>query len=139
MMEELIWLIYPYSVVVILAMGFIWRVDEHAVENDGMEKRNVIVSYALRILILLFTGTGIAIFAFGHLGTESKYLGKWIVSLVKFQPDSTLIVHTHLLVKLNLLTLLSFMLTLSFSDKMYHLHPMSWLPRRQRMIISNIK
>lgn len=118
MLHILLWLIYPYSVVVIVGMALIWRINVPGEEHEGrapISGRNGLLKRLVLGLVALCLITGIGVVLFYSFADEPEKLFIWVTSLLSFRPDLDLIRGISLLSRTHLLLLITLLLLLSLS------------------------
>lgn len=119
MIHLMIWLIYPYVVIAILAMGLLWQNDpikdssEDVTETIRISKS---VKFTLKSLIVLCVFSGAAIFFVYGMSNEPKQLLYWVISLITLQPKTDIVLNISLLSQIHIMLLFTFVLVLSFTS-----------------------
>lgn len=123
----LLWMIYPYMVVVIFAMGIVWNCDttELFQNNIKLKRKSSAFRKTVKGLMFLSIATGIAILFFYGLDKDSIRLFQWLVSLVSLRPNMELISNLSVLSRMHIILVLTCFLMLSFTKYInYMLHPL---------------
>lgn len=135
----LLWMIYPYMVVVIFAMGIVWNCDttELFQNNNKLNRKSSAFRKTVKGLMFLSIASGIAILLFYGIEKDSIRLFQWLVSLVSLRPDMELISNLSVLSRMHIILVLTFLLMLSFTKYInYMLHPLFHY-RKQSVKISH--
>lgn len=120
MVPVFLWIVYPYSVAAIVAMGLVWQYD--ASRDEGKRsKAGRFLLVIVKILMAVSTATGIAILFSNSLAHEPLLLLRWIVSLVQLQPDLSLVLDVSILSKIHFVAVFLFLLSLAFTKEIYYL------------------
>ncbi len=120
MVPVFLWIVYPYSVAAIVAMGLVWQYD--ASRDEGKRsKSGRFLLVIVKILMAVSTATGIAILFSNSLAHEPLLLLRWIVSLVQLQPDLSLVLDVSILSKIHFVAVFLFLLSLAFTKEIYYL------------------
>lgn len=117
LLQIFLWLIYPYVVVAIVGMGWIWRVDTKNNDDEkvSFKKRSLFLNRIIISLMFLSFSTGVGVILFNSITNEPEKLFHWVKSLVYLEPDMDLIRSTSFLSRTHFILLLTFLLLLSFS------------------------
>jgi nitrate reductase gamma subunit len=117
LLQIFLWLIYPYVVVAIVGMGWIWRVDTQTNDDEkvSFKKRSLFLNRTIISLMFLSFSTGVGVILFNSITNEPEKLFHWVKSLVYLEPDLDLIRSTSFLSRTHFILLLTFLLLLSFS------------------------
>lgn len=132
LLQVMLWLVYPYAVVAILGMGFIWKAntpieqEERGVLRLGYKFLN---RTTIGLMILSFA-SGIAVIMFNGIANESVKLYHWVMSLVYLDPDMDLIRSISFLSRTHFLLLLTFLVLLPFSKYIRYLWPPRYMTKR---------
>lgn len=117
MLHVVLWLIYPYTIMVILGMGLVWQYDIAQVLEDA--DVNLKTSQFLRKTITGLMGlsfiTGIAVIFSSSMPNDPENLFNWFLSLVRFNPDINVIMNISILSQVHLFLVLTLLLLLSFT------------------------
>jgi nitrate reductase gamma subunit len=116
-MYQMLWIVFPYTVMAIVGMGLIWQLQT---PNGGKEKSTSerILTGSLKWLLVLCTLTGLVVI---HLYDEIAQLFLWFLSFIQLQPDMSLIKDISFLSQVHIVIIFLFLLSLSFSNKIYYL------------------
>ena len=118
--KMLLWIVLPYMVAAILAMGMIWRYDA-AGSSKTTSFTQKILSRSIICLLGLCTATGLGMI---HFSEDFSRLLDWLISLLQFRPDMNLIEGATLLSQFHVIILMVFVLALAFTNNMgYILKP----------------
>ncbi|WP_059173002.1 respiratory nitrate reductase subunit gamma [Bacillus sp. FJAT-27445] len=109
------WLVYPYTVAAVLAMGIVWQYDTPDQFEEMQLKSGVILNRIVKVLWLLTTLTGIGLMIFYRATDELKNMVEWLISFLHFNPDMGLLKHASALLQVHLLLLFTFLLFFSFT------------------------
>lgn len=126
MFQTLLWMIYPYMVAVIFAMGIVWNCDttELFQNNIKLNRKSNVYRKTVKGLMLLSIATGISILIFNGFEKDSIHLFQWLVSLLSLRPDMELIYKLSILSRMHIILVLTCLLMLSFTKYInYILHP----------------
>lgn len=132
----MIWLIYPYGVIAILAMGLLWQNDPiKGSPPDGSEtmRFSKSIKITLRCLIFLCVFSGVAIIFIYGMSNEPKQLLNWVISLVTLQPNTDIILSISLLSQIHVVLLFTFVLVLSFTSHVKYIIKPHLFVRNLRM------
>lgn len=117
MLHVVLWLIYPYTIMVILGMGLVWQYDIAQVLEDA--DVNLKTSQFLRKTITGLMGlsfiTGIVVIFSSSMPNDPENLFNWFLSLVRFNPDINVIMNISILSQVHLFLVLTLLLLLSFT------------------------
>jgi nitrate reductase gamma subunit len=123
MLHVVLWLIYPYTIMVILGMGIVWQYDIAKVLEDA--DANLKTSHYLRktitSLMCLSFITGIAVIFSTSMPNDPENLFNWFVSLLRFNPDMNVIMNISILSQIHLFLVLTLLLLLSFTKYISYL------------------
>ncbi|CAM3659772.1 respiratory nitrate reductase subunit gamma [Mesobacillus zeae] len=121
--QVLLWIVFPYSVGAIVAMGMIWQQDipKDAEEAVGYTIQGKVLVFSVKLLLLLSSISGLAIIFIFGLTDEPVQLLRWLLSMLQFQPDIDLVKNISLLSRAHLITAFLFLLLLAFTNKISYL------------------
>jgi nitrate reductase gamma subunit len=116
-MYQMVWIVFPYTVLAIVGMGLIWQLET---PSGGKAKSTSerFLTGSLRWLLVLCTLTGLVVI---HLYDEIAQLFLWFLSFIQFQPDMSLIENISLLSQMHIVIVFLFLLSLAFSNKICYL------------------
>lgn len=120
MVQILLWIVYPYSVAAIVGMGLVWQYDS-AGDDDAESKASRYLACTVKALMVLSTGTGIAITLSGSVSNEPLLLLRLLISLAQLQPDMELVMNMSILSKVHFIFVLLFLLSMAFTKEIYYL------------------
>ncbi|MBM4764226.1 hypothetical protein GNT69_18340 [Bacillus sp. B15-48] len=112
MYEILLWVVFPYTVLAIVGMGLIWHR-----QNSCGSKGQRLLTGVINSLFILSTVSGLAMIYFSN---EYAQFFLWLISLIKLNPDMSLITTISVLPKVHFLITLFFLLGLAFSNKIVY-------------------
>lgn len=122
MMKVFIWLVYPYLVLAIFGMGFIWQVNIPVFTTSEEYRKNQLIhkffNRFLMILLILSFITGICVFIFYHVTNEPILIFHWVKSLVFLDPELEIIESISPLSRTHLILFSTFICLFAFSNKM---------------------
>ncbi|ESU32636.1 hypothetical protein G3A_10465 [Bacillus sp. 17376] len=120
MLQIFLWIVYPYSVAAIVAMGLVWQYD--ASREDGTRsKAGRFLLVVVKTLMAASTATGIAIVLSTSIAYEPVLLFRWLISLAQLQPDMSLVTDVSILSKVHFIIVFLFLLSLAFTKEIYYL------------------
>lgn len=120
MLQIFLWIVYPYSVAAIVAMGLVWQYD--ASREDGTRsKAGTFLLVVVKTLMVASTATGIAIVMSTSIAYEPVLLFRWLISLAQLQPDMSLVTDVSILSKVHFIIVFLFLLSLAFTKEIYYL------------------
>jgi nitrate reductase gamma subunit len=123
MLHVVLWLIYPYTIMVIIGMSLVWQYDIAKVLEDA--DVNLKTSQALRkaitSLLCLSSITGIAVLFSSSMPNDPEHLFDWLLSLLQFHPDLSVIMNISILSQVHLFLVLTLLLLLSFTKYISYL------------------
>jgi nitrate reductase gamma subunit len=120
MLQIFLWIVYPYTVTAIVAMGIVWQYDA-AREEGTASKASRLLVYVVRGLMVASTATGILIVLSSSIANEPVQLLKWLISLAQLKPDLNLVLNISILSKLHYIIVFLFLLSLAFTKEIYYL------------------
>lgn len=120
MLPVFLWIVYPYTVAAIVAMGLVWQYDTSS-EEGATTKVGRFLIWVVKGLMLLSTATGIAIVLSSSISNEPVQLLRWLLSLVQLQPDMNLVMNISILSKVHFIIVFLFLLSLAFTKEIYYL------------------
>jgi nitrate reductase gamma subunit len=120
MLQIFLWIVYPYSVVAILAMGLVWQYDASR-EEGSRSKAGRLLLVVVKTLMAASTATGIAIVLSSSIAYEPVLLLRWLISLAQLQPDMSLVMDVSILSKVHFIIVFLFLLSLAFTKEIYYL------------------
>ncbi|RSD29371.1 respiratory nitrate reductase subunit gamma [Mesobacillus subterraneus] len=120
MLQVFMWIVFPYTVAAIVAMGIVWRYDAAGEEAAASTSGKILV-YVVKGLMAASTATGIVIVLSSKISDEPILLLKWLVSLAQLEPDLTLILDISILSKVHFIVVFLFLLSLAFTKEFYYL------------------
>ena len=120
MLQIFLWIVYPYTVAAIVAMGIVWQYDATREEGTTSKASRLLV-YVVRGLMAASTATGILIVLSSSIANEPVQLLKWLISLAQLKPDLNLVLNISILSKLHYIIVFLFLLSLAFTKEIYYL------------------
>ncbi len=116
-MYQMLWIVFPYTVVAIVGMGLIWQLDTPGgvKANSAVEK---FLTGSLKGLLILCTVSGLVVI---HFYNEVTQLFLWFLSFIQLQPDMSLIENISFLSQMHIVVVFLFLLGLAFSNKISYL------------------
>lgn len=120
MLHIFLWIVYPYSVVAIVAMGLVWQYDASREEGTRSKAGRLLLGI-VKILMAASTATGIAIVLSSSIANEPVLLLRWLISLAQLQPDMSLVMDVSILSKVHFIVVFLFLLSLAFTKEIYYL------------------
>jgi nitrate reductase gamma subunit len=120
MLQIFLWIVYPYSVVAIVAMGLVWQYDASR-EEGTCSKAGRFLLVVVKTLMVASTATGIAIVLSSSIAYEPVLLFRWLISLAQLQPDMSLVTDVSILSKVHFIVVFLFLLSLAFTKEIYYL------------------
>lgn len=119
MLQVFLWIVFPYTVAAIVAMGLVWQYDSSCVEG-AKTKAGQFLLYVVRGLMFISTATGISIVLTGSISNEPVQLLRWLLSLAQLQPDMDLILDISILSTVHFIVVFLFLLSLAFTKEIYY-------------------
>ena len=120
MLQIFLWIVYPYSVAAIVAMGLVWQYDA-SIEEGTHSKAGRLLLVVGKTLMAASTATGIAIVLSSSIANEPVLLFRWLISLAQLQPDMSLVMDVSILSKVHFIIVFLFLLSLAFTKEIYYL------------------
>jgi nitrate reductase gamma subunit len=120
MLQIFLWIVYPYTVAAIVAMGIVWQYDATREEGTTSKASRLLV-YVVRGLMAASTATGILIVLSSSIANEPVQLLKWLISLAQLKPDLNLVLNISILSKVHYIIVFLFLLSLAFTKEIYYL------------------
>ena len=120
MLQIFLWIVYPYTVTAIVAMGIVWQYDATREEGTASKASRLLV-YVVRGLMVASTATGIVIVLSSSIANEPVQLLKWLISLAQLKPDLNLVLNISILSKVHYIIVFLFLLSLAFTKEIYYL------------------
>ncbi|MBS8263056.1 hypothetical protein DYI25_01240 [Mesobacillus boroniphilus] len=120
MLQIFLWIVYPYSVAAIVAMGLVWQYDASR-EEGTRSKAGRLLLVVVKTLMAASTATGIAIVLSSSIANEPVLLLRWLISLAQLQPDMSLVTDVSILSKVHFIVVFLFLLSLAFTKEIYYL------------------
>lgn len=120
MLHIFLWIVYPYSVVAIVAMGLVWQYDASR-EEGTRSKAGRLLQGVVKTLMAASTATGLAIVLSSSIAYEPVLLLRWLISLAQLQPDLSLVTDVSILSKVHFIVVFLFLLSLAFTKEIYYL------------------
>ncbi|WLR57711.1 respiratory nitrate reductase subunit gamma [Mesobacillus subterraneus] len=120
MLQIFLWIVYPYTVAAIVAMGLVWQYDESR-EEETRSKAGSFLLVVVKTLMVASTATGIAIVLSSSIAYEPVLLFRWLISLAQLQPDMSLVTDVSILSKVHFIIVFLFLLSLAFTKEIYYL------------------
>jgi nitrate reductase gamma subunit len=120
LVQLFLWIVYPYSVAVIMAMALVWHYDSDS-DDRAATRASRYLSCTVKALMLLSTGTGISIFLSGSISDEPVQLLRLMVSSAQLQPEMGLVLDISILSKVHFFLVFLFLLSLAFTKEFYYL------------------
>lgn len=120
MLHIFLWIVYPYSVVAIVAMGLVWQYDASREEGTRSKAGRLLLG-VVKILMAASTATGFAIVLSSSIAYEPVLLFRWLISLAQLQPDMSLVTDVSILSKVHFIVVFLFLLSLAFTKEIYYL------------------
>lgn len=120
MLQIFLWIVYPYSVAAIVAMGLVWQYDASR-EEGTRSKAGRLLLVIVKTLMAASTATGIAIVLSSSIANEPVLLLRWLISLAQLQPDMSLVTDVSILSKVHFIFVFLFLLSLAFTKEIYYL------------------
>ncbi|GAM15697.1 respiratory nitrate reductase subunit gamma [Mesobacillus selenatarsenatis] len=120
MLQIFLWIVYPYSVAAIVAMGLVWQYDASR-EEGTRSKAGRFLLVVVKTLMVASTATGIAIVLSSSIAYEPVLLFRWLISLAQLQPDMSLVMEVSILSKVHFIVVFLFLLSLAFTKEIYYL------------------
>lgn len=119
MLQVFLWIVFPYTVAAIVAMGLVWQYDSSCVEGSNT-KAGQFLLYVVRGLMFISTATGVSIVLTGSISNEPVQLLRWLLSLAQLQPDMDLILDISILSTVHFIVVFLFLLSLAFTKEIYY-------------------
>lgn len=120
MLQIFLWIVYPYSVAAIVAMGLVWQYDASR-EEGTRSKAGRFLLVIVKTLMAASTATGMAIVFSSSIAYEPVLLFRWLISLAQLQPDMSLVMDVSILSKVHFIIVFLFLLSLAFTKEIYYL------------------
>lgn len=120
MLQIFLWIVYPYSVAAIVAMGLVWQYDASR-EEGTRSKAGRLLLVIVKTLMAASIATGIAIVLSSSIANEPVLLLRWLISLAQLQPDMSLVTDVSILSKMHFIFVFLFLLSLAFTKEIYYL------------------
>jgi nitrate reductase gamma subunit len=120
MLQMFLWIVYPYTVAAIVAMGLVWQYDASRYESAST-KTERLLTIIVKGLMIISTATGIAIVLSSNISNEPVRLLRWLLSLAQLQPDMDLILNISILSKVHFIVVFLFLLGLAFTNEIAYL------------------
>ena len=120
MLQIFLWIVYPYSVAAIVAMGIVWQYDASR-EEGSRSKAGRLLLVVVKTLMAASTATGIAIVLSSSIANEPVLLLRWLISLAQLQPDMSLVMDVSILSKVHFIIVFLFLLSLAFTKEIYYI------------------
>jgi nitrate reductase gamma subunit len=120
MLQIFLWIVYPYSVAAIVAMGLVWQYDASR-EEGTRSKAGRFLLVVVKTLMAASTATGMAIVFSSSIAYEPVLLFRWLISLAQLQPDMSLVMDVSILSKVHFIIVFLFLLSLAFTKEIYYL------------------
>lgn len=123
MLHVVLWLIYPYTIMVILGMGLVWQYDIAKVLEDAdvnLKTSHFLRSTITSLMCLSFI-TGLAVIFSTSMPNDPENLFNWFMSLLRFHPDINVIMNISILSQIHLFLVLTLLLLLSFTKYISYL------------------
>ncbi|RSK26448.1 hypothetical protein EJF36_06010 [Bacillus sp. HMF5848] len=123
MLQFIVWVVYPYSVLFVFIMGLVWQYD-YAIA--GVNEKNIFkTTYSVRVLLnvlLVVIGTSFLFLNFFEtIQPDRQLLINWTVSILTLRPDVNSITQSTLVTKIHLFTFLTMLLMLPFTSYIRYL------------------
>ncbi|WP_071393883.1 respiratory nitrate reductase subunit gamma [Bacillus tuaregi] len=117
LLKMILWVIYPYTVLIIVMLGRLWKCDftELYNENKILERLGMGLFIAVKALLWLSLLSGVASLLVSGMRNDLMEMLYWGISFISFQPNTDLIEQMSLLTQLHLMVLFTFFLVLSFT------------------------
>ena len=128
-----LWVIYPYMVAVIFAMGLVWNCDttELYEENHQFIRKSKAFRLTVKSLMFLSVSTGIITVLMYGVEQDTVHLFQWMISVLSLHPEIQLIEKLSLLTRMHVVLVLTFLLMVSFTKYInYLLHPLLYLKKQ---------
>jgi nitrate reductase gamma subunit len=119
MLQVFLWIVFPYTVAAILAMGLVWQYDSSCVEGANTKAGRLLL-YVVRGLMFISTATGVSIVLTGSISNEPVQLLRWLLSLAQLQPDMDLVLDISILSTVHFIVVFLFLLSLAFTKEIYY-------------------
>ncbi|MBT2694310.1 respiratory nitrate reductase subunit gamma [Bacillus sp. ISL-55] len=120
LIQLFLWIVYPYSVAAIVAMGLVWQYDASR-EEGTRSKAGRFLLVVVKTLMVASTATGIAIVLSSSIAYEPVLLFRWLISLAQLRPDMSLVTDVSILSKVHFIIVFLFLLSLAFTKEIYYL------------------
>lgn len=113
----ILWVIYPYTVLIIVMMGRLWKCDFSQLYkgNKIFESISTILFIVVKALLWLSLLSGAASLFVSGVGNDLLDMLYWGISFISFRPNTDLIEKMSLLTQLHMMVLFTFFLVLSFT------------------------
>lgn len=133
LLQIMLWLVYPYTVVAILGMGLIWKGNDPLDQEEGssIKKGYQFLNRTTIGLMIMSFLTGVGVILFNNISNDPQKLFHWVKSLVYLEPDMELIKSISVLSRSHFLLLLTFLLILPFSKYIKYIWPLRLLPKQK--------
>jgi nitrate reductase gamma subunit len=117
MLHVILWLIYPYTIMVIVVMGLVWQYDIAKVldDSDVNLKTSLFLRKMITSVMCLSFITGLAVIFSSNIPNDPEHLFIWFMSLLQFNPDMNVIMNISILSQVHLFLVLTLVLLLSFT------------------------
>ncbi|KAA9027535.1 respiratory nitrate reductase subunit gamma [Niallia endozanthoxylica] len=113
----ILWVIYPYTVLIIVMMGRLWKCDFSQLYkgNKIFESIGTVLFIVVKALLWLSLLSGAASLFVSGVGNDLLDMLYWGISFISFRPNTDLIEKMSLLTQLHMMVLFTFFLVLSFT------------------------
>ena len=118
LLDIILWIIYPYSVIPIVLMGLIWQYDFEYIKQYSTEsgiQTLSIVKWMIRFLLIIVTMTGISLVFVDQLNGDRLLLVQWLIGLMTLSPSIDLILHSSIVTKIHIFTFFTLLFILPFT------------------------
>ncbi|MFB6465310.1 respiratory nitrate reductase subunit gamma [Cytobacillus sp. Hz8] len=121
--QILLWIVYPYVVLAVLGMGIVWQMDveDAQAQNIRSVKHSKLLSRTVLGLMILSVLTGLAVIYYTRINHEPKLIFEWVVSLIRFRPNTEIIRNISFLSRAHFMVLLTFILLISLTNYLPYL------------------
>ncbi|WP_338449067.1 respiratory nitrate reductase subunit gamma [Niallia oryzisoli] len=117
MFRMILWVIYPYTVLLIVMMGYLWKCDYSKIYNGNKTFERVckVLFIAVKALLWLSLLSGAAALFESGKGNDLLDMLYWGISFISFRPNTGLIEQMSWLAQMHIMVLFTFILVLSFT------------------------
>jgi nitrate reductase gamma subunit len=117
LLHLVLWVIYPYAIIVIVGMGLVWQYDTAKVieSNEQEFKTSRLIRKLIQLLSVLCLISGMAVIGFAKINHDPTQLFNWTISLLKFNPNIEFIKQISIISQVHLFLVLTLLFVLSFT------------------------